>query len=55
MFYVAGVAIPFICALLRYAVAYGYQGVSRDAAWQSAKGALTWGVCVIALLFAFHH
>lgn len=46
MFYVAACLVPFIGALQRYAVAYGYEGKSkataRDEAWR------VWVILVIA-------
>ena len=45
MFWIAAVAAPFLAGLQRYAVAYGYQGVSRRAAWDSA-----WKTTVMAAL-----
>lgn len=39
-FYLACVAFPFVAALQRYAVAYGYEGVTEEEAKHSATGVL---------------
>ncbi len=44
------IAIPFIAGLQRYAVAYGYQGLTKTAAWRQAKGGFIGGVMISGIL-----
>ena len=38
-FYISLIILPFVAALQRYAKAYGYDGLSKQEAFHSAKGA----------------
>jgi len=51
-FYIAAASLPFIGALHRYAVSYGFRGVSRRVAWGEAwrLGAVLTVVSVFAVV-----
>lgn len=48
-------AVPFIAALQRYAVAYGYEGKTRLQSWHEAKGVFVLlGLIVVAIMLWGH-
>lgn len=51
-YYLVCAALPFIAALQRYAVAYGYEGVSKNEAWLSAKGTFIMMVIIAVVIAA---
>lgn len=56
MYWIAAIALPFVASLQRYAVAYGYEGVSRSDALKSARcvfaiAAIVSGLLIIAKFY----
>ncbi len=51
-FWIAAVLAPFVAGLQRYAVTYGYGGVSRSEARKNAKDGFVAGALFSALFIA---
>ena len=53
-FYIVAFIVPFIAALQRYSVAYGYEGKSKQEAFKSARMTFT-GLSFIVAIFVLLH